>query len=206
MIDQGKYGINSEKLKIEMNNLNYWKEKVNIMIGKYYEQSNIREIFINLKRDIDITCLRYERLLSNEQLMPFVSSFKQFNENSCNSNNSFYSYYSFDKFDKEDFNGKQYPFNNPKLDGEHIKKEFHDLGDKIKKPFDKMSKDMNEKFGKIKNQWDSYDPNSNMNINKENEHGYFDNAGHLHEHKPILVKMKNGFNKIQKAFDKIGKK
>ena len=90
-------------------------EMINVLINKYSNDNNLRNMFIKVRNDMEMTLFRYNQLLSNKKVIPFYSSFdgnkqrydenyysenyycqdnnnEKINENNSNSENTFYIY------------------------------------------------------------------------------------------------------------------
>ena len=199
--DDLKYGMQEFSEKIEM---------INVLINKYSNDNNLRNMFIKVRNDMEMTIFRYNQLLSNKNVIPFYSAFdgnkKRYDEN----------YYSENYYSQEDKKENNNTF------GNKIKNSIFNFGSTIKEKTVDGYDYLRDKIKGNKNMY-GYDYNDNSNDNnnypsysnkfednKEMNYNINDNTNsntNKEENKrSFLYNVKEGFFNIGKSLKKIYKK
>jgi hypothetical protein len=176
-INQGKFTYNSDKLKEGINEIIDNLSKMEDLITKFSMMNNnqARHDMVNIRNDMEQTLFRYDTLMKDKKVEPFVSAF--------NGNNRRYEYNP-NKF----YTGSSYvPYNNyeevkPVSTVDKIKQGIFTIGNAIKEKsldgYDYIKEkitgeESNRRNPEIDAQYYSYNVGKNKNYGQQNTYGSY---------------------------------
>ena len=176
-INQGKFTYNSDKLKEGINEIIDNLSKMEDLITKFSMMNNnqARHDMVNIRNDMEQTLFRYDNLMKDKKVEPFVSAF--------NGNNRRYEYNP-NKF----YTGSSYvPYNNyeevkPVSTVDKIKQGIFTIGNAIKEKsldgYDYIKEkitgeESNRRNPEIDAQYYSYNVGKNKNYGQQNTYGSY---------------------------------
>ena len=170
MIDQGPYSYYDEQLKTQIEQLRHNRPVTEEYIQHYIRYKEALEIFICIKKDVDLTLNRFSQLQNGQPVDKFKSSFE-----TCQNSRVCY-----------DFNQGRAPEQNRLINTEKIKDNLTEVGHKVgsglstagekigegfsyvghglKKGGSKIKKTFVGAYEKLKDKWHGDDNNNNSSV------------------------------------------